>query len=85
MLGSNLSLGTSRLISSSKSEAAPSNKILGNNPPVSYADSPLYTKGPLYRTRLPTIGHTLHKPQSSLCTRSRHEEAEAVRQHAASD
>ena len=49
MLGSNLSLGTSRLISSSKSEAAPSNKILGNNPPVSYADSPLYTKGPLVR------------------------------------
>ena len=55
MLCSNLSLGTSRLISSSKSEAAPSNKILGNNPPVSYADSPLYTKGPLYRTELPTI------------------------------
>ena len=55
MLGSNLSLGTSRLISSSKSEAAPSNKILGNNPPVSYADSPLYTKGPLCRAAVRTV------------------------------
>ena len=40
MLGSNLSLGTSRLISSSKSEAAPSNKILGNNPPPSSSQAP---------------------------------------------
>nr|DAE63263.1 MAG TPA: hypothetical protein [Caudoviricetes sp.] len=33
-----------------------------NNPPVSYADSPLYTKGPLYRTAVHPIFNTCSVP-----------------------
>ena len=36
-------------------------------------------------TALPTVGRTLCKFHGFARTRSRHEEAEAVRQHAASD
>ena len=45
MLCTKISIGTSRLISSSKSEAAPKNKVLGSNPPPSssQASYPLFS------------------------------------------